>query len=164
MVPTLKKQTEAKWNLGRNECLHKVWEQFNLSGSSVCGILPAMEWVAIPFSRGSSQPRDGICVSCIADRFFTIWASKEDLENYIWGVCVCVYIYINVYVHILYIYLYVHIYVYVYMYIYYIYLYVHLYVHICTYKYIYIIYVHIHIYKLYTHTHTHTHTHTESHL
>ena len=31
-----------------------------------------LEWVAIPFSRGSSQPRDQIQVSCIAGRFFTI--------------------------------------------------------------------------------------------
>ena len=31
--------------------------------------------VAIPFSRGSSQPRDRTQVSCIASRFFTIWAT-----------------------------------------------------------------------------------------
>ena len=30
-----------------------------------------LEWVAISFSRGSSQPRDRGCISCIADRFFT---------------------------------------------------------------------------------------------
>jgi len=29
------------------------------------------------FSRGSSQPRDWIQVSCIADAFFTIWATRE---------------------------------------------------------------------------------------
>ena len=42
--------------------------------SSVHGILQAgiLEWVAIPFSRGSSQPRDRTQVSHIADRFFTI--------------------------------------------------------------------------------------------
>ena len=36
-------------------------------GSSVHGISQArgLEWVAISFSRGSSQPRDGTCVSCI---------------------------------------------------------------------------------------------------
>ena len=41
----------------------------NLPGSSVHGILQAriLEWVAIPFSRGSSQPRNQTCVSCIAD-------------------------------------------------------------------------------------------------
>ena len=42
-------------------------------GSSVHGILQAriLEWVAIPFSRGSLQPRDRTHVSCIAGRFFT---------------------------------------------------------------------------------------------
>ena len=43
------------------------------------GILQAriLEWVAIPFFRGSSQPRDRIQVSCIAGTFFTIWATRE---------------------------------------------------------------------------------------
>ena len=42
-------------------------------GISVHGILQAsiLEWVAISFSRGSSQPRDRNCVSCLAGRFFT---------------------------------------------------------------------------------------------
>ena len=40
---------------------------------TVHGILQArtLEWVAFPFSRGSSQPRDGAQVSRIADGFFT---------------------------------------------------------------------------------------------
>ena len=40
----------------------------------VHGILQArnLEWIAIPFSRGSSRPRDGTQVSCIAGRFFTV--------------------------------------------------------------------------------------------
>ena len=39
----------------------------------VHGILQAriLEWVAIPFSRGSSQHMDGTQVSCIGGRFFT---------------------------------------------------------------------------------------------
>ena len=50
----------------------------SLPGSFVHGILQAriLEWVAIPFSRGSSQPRDWTQVSCIAGRFFTIWATR----------------------------------------------------------------------------------------
>ena len=50
-----------------------------LPGSSVHGIFQAriLEWVAIPFSRGSSQARDKTQVSCIAGRFFTIWATRE---------------------------------------------------------------------------------------
>ena len=45
-------------------------------GSFVHRILQAriLEWTAIPFSRGSSQPRDQTLVSCTAGRFFTIWA------------------------------------------------------------------------------------------
>ena len=43
---------------------------------TVLGILQAriLEWVAFPFSRASSQPRDRTQVSCIAGRFFTSWA------------------------------------------------------------------------------------------
>ena len=48
-------------------------------GSSVHGILQARipEWVAIPFPRGSSQPRDRTQASCIGGRFFTIWVMME---------------------------------------------------------------------------------------
>ena len=47
---------------------------YSLLDSSVHGILQAriLEWVAIPFSRGSSQPSGQIQVSCIAGRFFII--------------------------------------------------------------------------------------------
>ena len=52
----------------------------NPPGYSVHGILQAriLEWVAIPFSKGSSQPRDRTWVSHIAGRFFTIWDTRED--------------------------------------------------------------------------------------
>ena len=48
----------------------------------VHGILQAriLEWVAVPFSRGSFQPRDQTQVSCIAGRFFTSWATREGQE------------------------------------------------------------------------------------
>ena len=51
----------------------------SLPGSSVHGISQAriLGWVAIPFSRGSSWPRDQTWVPCIAGRFFTIWAIGE---------------------------------------------------------------------------------------
>ena len=50
-------------------------------GSSVHGILQAriLEWVAISFSRGSSQPKDSTWVSCIAGRCFILWATREAL-------------------------------------------------------------------------------------
>ena len=38
-----------------------------------------LQWVAIHFSRGSSWSRDGTRVSCIEDRFFTLWANREAL-------------------------------------------------------------------------------------
>ena len=51
----------------------------SLPGSSVHGILPVkmLEWVAISFSRGSSQPRDWTPVACIGSRFFAVWATRE---------------------------------------------------------------------------------------
>ena len=51
----------------------------SLPGSCVHGIFQAriLKWVAIPFSRGSSRPRDGTLVSCIAGRRFTVWATGE---------------------------------------------------------------------------------------
>ena len=49
------------------------------SGFSDHGIpqVRILEWVAISFSSISSQPRDGTQVSCIAARFFTVWATRE---------------------------------------------------------------------------------------
>ena len=63
-------------------------------GSSVHGILQAriLEWVAIPFSRGSSWPRDWTCVSCIAGRFFTEFPQQFPITSLSWetvipGIC-----------------------------------------------------------------------------
>ena len=46
---------------------------------TVHGILQAriLEWVAFPFSRGSSKLRDQTQVSCIAGRFFTRGVTRE---------------------------------------------------------------------------------------
>ena len=54
----------------------------SIPGSSVHGILQTriLEWVAMPSSRGSSQPRDGTCVSlspALAGGFFTISVNWE---------------------------------------------------------------------------------------
>ena len=51
---------------------------YSLPRSSVHGLLQAriLEWIAIPFSRGSSQKRDLIWVSHIASKFFTVWVTK----------------------------------------------------------------------------------------
>ena len=40
-----------------------------------------LEWVAYPFSRGSSWPRNRTGVSCIAGGFFTNWAIREALKD-----------------------------------------------------------------------------------
>ena len=47
-------------------------------GSSAHGVFQAriVKWVAIPFSKGFSWPRDHTLVSCIASRFFTVWATS----------------------------------------------------------------------------------------
>ena len=50
-------------------------------GFSILGILQGriLESVAIPFSKGSSWPRNQTPVPCIAGRFFTVWATREAL-------------------------------------------------------------------------------------
>ena len=52
-------------------CLTLATPQTSLPGSSVHGILQAriLEWVAVSFSRVSSQPRNQTWVSCLAGRF-----------------------------------------------------------------------------------------------
>jgi len=77
----------ANWSLFPGECGNKV--QVTRSCPTLCdpmdytvhGILQAriLEWVAFPFSRGSSQPRDRTQVSRIAGRVFTSWATREAL-------------------------------------------------------------------------------------
>ena len=53
---------------------HCRWILYQLSHKGSPRIL---EWVAYPFSRGSSQPRNWTRVSCTAGRFFTNWAIRE---------------------------------------------------------------------------------------
>ena len=59
--------------------LSHVWLFADPTGYIVHGILQAriLEWVAVPFPRVSSQTRDRTQVSCIAGRFFTIWATRK---------------------------------------------------------------------------------------
>ena len=65
----------------------------NPPGSSVHRIFQAriLEWIAIPFSRGSSRLRDQTWVPHIVGKFFTIWATrkpKEDIvEHFSWHDC-----------------------------------------------------------------------------
>ena len=55
-------------------------------GLSVHGILQAriLEWVAFPFSRGCSQPRDQTQIYCIAGSFFTSWATGKPINHVVY--------------------------------------------------------------------------------
>ena len=66
------KQLKSKCQLLSSARHHDPMD-YSLPGSSVHGILQAriLEWVAISYSRGSSQPRDRILVSCLAGGFLT---------------------------------------------------------------------------------------------
>ena len=71
-----------RWN---QLCAVLSWDRLcdPMDWGSVHGLLQAriLEWVAMPSSRESSQSRDWTQVSCIAGRFFTIWASWEALHD-----------------------------------------------------------------------------------
>ena len=82
-----------------------------LRSLSVYGVFQArvLEWVAISFSRGSSQPRDRTLVSRTAGRCFTIWATREALQELNWTLITnwaireattCMYNPINVYIYV----------------------------------------------------------------
>ena len=76
-----KKKTQRSWHtvpLRWSES-HSILSLCDPIGYTVHGILQAkiLEWVAFPFSRGSSQPKDRTQVFRIAGRFFTSWATRE---------------------------------------------------------------------------------------
>ena len=50
-----------------------------------------LEWVAIPFSRGSCQPRDWTHIFCIAGRLFIVWVIREALgiKRKLLRICKC---------------------------------------------------------------------------
>ena len=60
---------------------HCGWIIYYLSHQGSPRIL---EWIAYPFSGGSSRPRDRTKVSCIGGRFFTSWATREVCEWSSW--------------------------------------------------------------------------------
>ena len=70
-----------------------LWDSVDYSptGSSVHGPSQAriLEWVAMPSSRGSSQPRDRTQVSCIAGRFLTPEATREARASGCWRLKQC---------------------------------------------------------------------------
>ena len=60
-------------NPGLPHCSQILYQQSHKGSQRI------LEWVAYPFSRGSSWPRNWTGVSCIAGRFFTNWATREAL-------------------------------------------------------------------------------------
>ena len=76
----LRTSSEVKWSEVAQSCPTLCDPMdCSLPGSSVHGIFQAivLEWIAISFSRGSSQPRGQTRVSRIVDWRFTIWATRE---------------------------------------------------------------------------------------
>ena len=75
-------KVKVKW-----KSLSHVW--FFVTPWIVHGVLQArtLEWVAFPFSRGSSNPgiesRDQTQASCTAGKFFTSWATRETQECWV---------------------------------------------------------------------------------
>ena len=72
--------TEWKWSVSHSVVSNSLRPvDCSTPGSSVHEILQAriLEWVAIPFSRGSPQSRDQTQVSPIAGKFFTVWVTRE---------------------------------------------------------------------------------------
>ena len=61
---------------------HCRWILYHLSHQGSPRIL---EWVAYPFSRGSSQPRNQTRVSCIAGRFFITWVPGKSYNVILYG-------------------------------------------------------------------------------
>ena len=140
--------------------------------SSVYGILQArtLEWVAIPFSWGSSWPRAWTSVSSIAGRFFTTWTTREakcpnksylgkthgflkwclhgsknihsisSAIAYFKAGLVQIYIFLYVCMFI-FVYVYVNLYMYIYVHLY---TYIHIYVYICLYI---CVFVYVNLYR-----------------
>ena len=65
-----------------NKPLHSTKVKMTVTQS--CPTLQAriLEWVAYPFSSGSSRPKNRTRVSCISSRFFTNWAIREALIDF----------------------------------------------------------------------------------
>ena len=58
-----------------------IWDPMNYT---VHGILQAriLEWVAVPFSRESSQPRDQTHVPCVGRRILSHWTPGKSLNTF----------------------------------------------------------------------------------
>ena len=61
------------WNPGLPHCRGILYQLSHKESQRI------LEWVAYPFSTGSSQPRNRTGVTCIAGEFFTSWATRETI-------------------------------------------------------------------------------------
>ena len=90
------KWSEWCWELGgvyTHRCPLIIWLWQRVRVDTICIELKVgscglgkLEWVSMPSSRTSSQPRDQTCVSCgscIAGRFLAIWATWVHIDNYL---------------------------------------------------------------------------------
>ena len=80
MIYSFSKQLQCTYYL---KIMWKLLSRVQLFVTPVHGILQAkiLEWVAFPFSRGSSQPKDWTQVSRIAGRFFTSWCIRYQKKS-----------------------------------------------------------------------------------
>ena len=74
-------KSESRSVLSNSLRPHELYSPWNSPGQTT-GVGILSEWVAFPFSSGSSQPRDRTQVSCIAGGFFTSWATIPQYINY----------------------------------------------------------------------------------
>ena len=74
----MSKKSNSDNNLKWSESHSAVSDSLPPDGLYSHGILQAriLEWIATPFSKGSSQPKDGTQVSHIAGGLFTSWATR----------------------------------------------------------------------------------------
>ena len=72
-------KVKKKWKVKVAQSCPTLWDPIDYR---VHGILQAriLEWIAVPFSRGSFQCKDRTQVSHIAGGFFTSWATREAQE------------------------------------------------------------------------------------
>ena len=80
---------ERKWSHSvMSDCDHM---DHSLPDSSIHGIFQArvLEWIAIAFSRRSSQSRDWTWVSCILGRCFTVWDTRK-VPHRVWMCLKCI--------------------------------------------------------------------------
>ena len=77
LAPNYSKHTGLETNQNQS-LLQRLWIITLYTCNYITRKAPkTLEWVSIPFSRGSLQPRDRICVSCTGRWLLYHWATRE---------------------------------------------------------------------------------------